>query len=60
MSRKRFITDDISTDSTFNRLDNFAKLLYMLLILHARDDAIVHCDVDEIKMRVIPGFRETT
>lgn len=61
MARKRSISTEISTDKRFNQLVNeygtLAGLLYILIIPHVEDDCTITSDIDELKMKVIPGLR---
>jgi hypothetical protein len=62
MSRRRYISTDISTDTQVNRLarsgGDFAAMLYTWLIPHADDDGIIYGDEEEIILQVIPGRRD--
>lgn len=60
MSRRRYISTEISVDARINRLDDFAALLYTWMIPHADDDGTLPADPEEIAMRVIPGRRNVT
>ncbi len=62
MSRRRYISTDISVDKAVNRLamqaGDFAALLYTWMIPHADDDATLTGDPEEILMEVVPGRRD--
>lgn len=62
MARRRYISTETSTDKKFNSLINdfgyFAGLLYELMIPHAEDDCTITADPDEIRMKVVPGFKK--
>ncbi len=62
MSRRRYISSDISFDSRVNRLavqaGDFAVMLYTWMIPHADDDGSLPSDSEEILYRVIPGRRD--
>jgi hypothetical protein len=59
MSRRRYLSTEISMDDAVNRLirehGHFAGLFYTWLIPHAGDDGVIHGNVQELRMRVIPG-----
>jgi hypothetical protein len=62
MSRRRYVSTEISTDKAVNRLamqhSDFAALLYTWLIPHAEDDATFPADPEELLMKVCPGRRD--
>jgi hypothetical protein len=62
MSRRRYVSTDISTDTQVNRLartaDDFAVMLYTWLIPHTDDEGIIYGDEEEIALQVIPGRRD--
>jgi hypothetical protein len=62
MSRRRYLSTEISIDTAINRLartaGDFAVLLYTWMIPHADDDGILHGDAEEIILQVIPGRRD--
>ena len=61
MSRRRYVSTEISTDKTINQLartSDFAALFYTWLIPHAEDDATFDADPEELLMRVCPGRRD--
>lgn len=62
MSRRRYLSTEISTDTAINRLartaGDFAVMLYTWMIPHADDDGIVRGDAEEIILKVIPGRRD--
>lgn len=62
MSRRRYVSTEISTDKAVNRLatghSDFAALLYTWLIPHAEDDATFDADPEELLMKVVPGRRD--
>lgn len=62
MSRRRYVSTDISTDKAVNRLatqhGDFAALFYTWLIPHAEDDATFPADPEELLMKVCPGRRD--
>lgn len=62
--RRRYISTDISTDKLVNELardyGEFAALLYTWMIPHADDDATLTGDPYELRMALIPGFRDRT
>lgn len=62
MSRRRYVSTEISTDKAVNRLamhhSDFAALLYTWLIPHAEDDATFDADPEEVLMKVCPGRRD--
>ncbi|MHC9544625.1 MAG: hypothetical protein AB9903_34340 [Vulcanimicrobiota bacterium] len=64
MSRKRYISNEISTDVKVLRLASkgglLALLLYTWLIPHAEDDGTVTANPAEIVMRVIPCIRNVS
>ncbi len=63
MSRKRYVSTDISVDARVRQLaerSEFAALLYTWMIPHAGDDAHITADPDELLMQVVPGFRWRT
>jgi DnaD/phage-associated family protein len=64
MARRRYQSTEISIDKKCNDLVNkygyFAGLLYDRMIPHAEDDCTITGDPYEIKMKVVPGFSETT
>lgn len=63
MSRRRYISTEISTDTAVNRLamkSDFAALLYTWMIPHCGDDACIPADAEEILLLVMPGRRDKT
>lgn len=62
MSRRRYISTEMSTDSRINRLaatgGDFAVLMYTWLIPHAKDDGTVRGDPEELLLQVFPGRRD--
>lgn len=64
MSRRRYLSTDISTDTKVNQLardyGDFAALLYTWLIPHAGEDGIVRGTAEEILYMVLPGRRDKT
>jgi hypothetical protein len=64
VSRRRFISTDISTDTKVNKLaqhaGDFAALLYTWLIPHAADDARLPGDPEKLLLVVVPGRRDKT
>lgn len=63
MSRRRYVSSDISLDPAVNRVgvvSDFAALLYTWMIPHAKDDATISGDPDRILLEVVPGRRDKT
>ncbi len=64
MSRRRFLSTEISLDAKVNRLasehGDFAVLLYTWLIPHSQDDATLKGTPEEILWAVMPGRRDKT
>jgi hypothetical protein len=64
MSRRRYISSAISTDSAVTKLarehGEFAALLYTWMIPHSEDNGCIKADVDSLMLMVIPGFRWKT
>lgn len=64
MSRRRYVSTQISVDKDVNRLatnhGDFAALLYTWLIPHANDNTTIPSDPEEILFEVIPGRRDKT
>jgi hypothetical protein len=64
MSRRRYVSTEISTDKATNKLGQLhgaiAVLLYTWMIPHAEDDRSITSDADEILLSVIPGFRSVS
>lgn len=62
MSRRRYVSTAISTDTAVNKLalrgGDFAALLYTWMIPHASDDATINGDPEELLMIVLPGRRD--
>lgn len=62
MSRRRYISTDVSIDQRLNRLadeqGDFAALLYSWMIPHATDQATLNGDVEEFMAIVIPMRRD--
>jgi hypothetical protein len=62
MSRKRYISTEISVDKVVNRLavkhGDFAALLYTWMIPHAKDNGTITGDIESLLMMVIPGRRD--
>src|SRR3990167_1862325 len=55
MSRRRYISTDISTDARVKKLSDFGALLYILMIPHAGDDGGITADPDELHDLVVPS-----
>lgn len=64
MSRRRYVSTNVSTDKVFNRLcqqgEDFAGLLYLLMIPHAEDDGTINGDPEELLATVLPMRRDKT
>lgn len=64
MSRRRYITTDISHDERVNILaeeyGDFAALLYTWMIPHAEDDATIRATPYQLLLKVVPGRRSKT
>lgn len=64
MSRRRYLTSDISRDGRVNRLamqaGDFAVMLYTWMIPHADDQGILRGTPEEIMLEVCPGRRDKT
>lgn len=64
MSRRRYISTDVSLDKRLNRLaeqqGDFAALLYTWMVPHAADDATMNGDLDEFMAAVLPMRRDKT
>lgn len=63
MSRRRYISTDISIDTAVNTLaikSDFAALLYTWMIPHCGDDATIRGDAGKIMFMVMPGRRDKT
>lgn len=62
MSRRRYISTDVSLDKRLNRLaeqhGDFAALLYTWMVPHAADDATMNGDLDEFMAAVLPMRRD--
>lgn len=62
MSRRRYVSTQISQDTRVNRLavsyGDFAALLYTWMIPHAADDATLPGDPEELLYQVLPGRRD--
>ena len=62
MSRRRYLSTEVSLDSRINRLaieaGDFAALCYTWMIPHAEDDATITADPEELLFRVFPGRRD--
>ena len=61
MSRRRYVSTDISLDPAVNRVSkksDFAALLYTWMIPHASDDATITGDPEKLMMLVMPGRRD--
>lgn len=62
MSRRRYLSTDISLDSQVNRLaveyGDFAALVYTWMIPHADDAGVISGDLDRLLMLVLPGRRD--
>ena len=62
MSRRRYVSTDVSIDKRLNRLatehGDFAALLYSWMIPHATDEATLNGDLDEFMATVIPMRRD--
>lgn len=59
MSRRRYVSTNISTDAKVNRLISehgpYAGLLYTWMVPHAEDDGSLTADPEEILYTVMPG-----
>jgi hypothetical protein len=64
MSRRRYLSTDISLDKRVNRLaeeyGDFAALLYTWMIPHAADTARLSGDAEELLYTIVPGRRSKT
>lgn len=64
MSRRRYVSTTISTDTAVNRLalncGDFAALLYTWMIPHAGDDCSLPSDPEELLFIICPGRRDKT
>ena len=61
MTRRRYISTDISTDTAVNRVaraSEFAALLYTWMIPHVKDDATITGDPERLLLKVMPGRRD--
>lgn len=62
MSRRRYLSTEISQDAAVNRLaleyGDFAVMLYTWLIPHAGDNGVVRGTAEEIMFQVVPGRRD--
>lgn len=62
MSRRRYISTDISRDAALNRLaveaGDFVVLLYTWMIPHAGDDGVIRGTAEEIMYEVMPARRD--
>lgn len=61
MSRRRYVSTEISLDGALNRVakqSDFAALLYTWMIPHAADDATITGDPEKLLMAVMPGRRD--
>jgi len=61
VSRRRYVSTDISLDAALNRVakhSDFAALLYSWMIPHATDDATITGDPETLLMEVFPGRRD--
>lgn len=62
MSRRRYVSTDVSIDKRLNRLatehGDFAALLYSWMIPHATDEATLNGDLDEFMATVLPMRRD--
>jgi hypothetical protein len=63
MSRRRYLSTDVSVDARINALAEqcgpLAVLLYTWMIPHAADDGSLAGDPLELKLRVVPGLAAT-
>lgn len=55
MSRRRYLSTDISTDARVKKLSDFGALLYTWMVPHAADDGGITGDPDELRDLVVPG-----
>lgn len=55
MSRRRYISTDISTDAKMRKLSDSAALFWTWMIPHANDDATITSDPDELAAIVVPN-----
>lgn len=64
MSRRRYVSTDISVDTRVNKLaeesGDFAALLYTWMIPHADDLGELSADLEQLMFTVIPGRRSVT
>lgn len=60
MSRRRYISTDISVDKKIRRLSDSAALLYTWMIPHAEEDATLTSDPDELAAMVVPNRKGWT
>jgi hypothetical protein len=61
MSRRRYLSTDISLDPAVNRVarrSEFAALLYTWMIPHAREDATITGNPERLLLEVMPGRRD--
>jgi len=56
MSRRRYISTDISTDDRVAQLSVFGQLLYILMIPHAGDDGGITAKPVELRALVVPNL----
>src|SRR3990167_9890576 len=56
MSRRRYISTDISTDDRVAQLSVFGQLLYVLMIPHAGDDGGITAKPTELRALVVPNL----
>jgi hypothetical protein len=60
MSRRRYLSTDISIDGNINKVSDFAALLYSWMILHTADDCRISAkNAEELFLAVIPGRKKT-
>lgn len=60
MSRKRYVSTDISIDTKLNRVSELAALLYTWMLPHAADNCRLSAkNAEELRLSVMPGRRRT-
>jgi hypothetical protein len=60
VSRRRYISTDISVDKRINTLSDFGALLYTWMIPHADDAGSITSDCEELAWIVVPGRQRKT
>jgi hypothetical protein len=55
MSRRRYISTEISVDKKIRRLSDSAALLYTWMVPHAEEDATITSDPEELQAIVVPN-----